>query len=232
MPRKTTPPANDEVPRAHRDKLVPAWAVGVPDPIGAASEELRVGGLAPEAALARRTDADQADRDAARFDEEAATAAIRRGEDPPAVTAPAKALTFGTAKQAVQAADGMVRKAEKALERAIRQHRDPWIVAQRADAAQRIEEGARNPRRPPNPPSTGSPSRSTRSGRRSAKAGGTIDHARRLTGGVLRSEGGRTVPEILAELRDTSQVRCPPRCPPPRRSPSTNAKRSGDGAIG
>lgn len=43
----------DAIPRRYRDQLVPACGVGVPDPIAEASEQLRVAGLAAEAAVRR-----------------------------------------------------------------------------------------------------------------------------------------------------------------------------------
>jgi len=56
----------DAIPKRYKGQLVPACAVGVGDPIREASEHLRVVGLAAEAAVRRRREADEAARVAPR----------------------------------------------------------------------------------------------------------------------------------------------------------------------
>jgi len=65
----------DAITKRYRDQLVPASAVGVPKPILEASEQLRVAGLAAEAAVVRRRAADEAKRTGRR--------SIRRPGSPP-----------------------------------------------------------------------------------------------------------------------------------------------------
>jgi hypothetical protein len=130
MANKTTDNPPDAIPKRYRDQLVPACAVGVPEPIAEASEQLRVAGLAAEAAVARRREADEAKRTAPRIDQEAGVAAVKRGEDPPPPTAPEREREAVVARQAEVAAKAIAREAEVGLERTIRQHRDPWIAAQ------------------------------------------------------------------------------------------------------
>jgi len=125
---KQFPP--DAIPKRYRDQIVPACAVGVPEPIVQASEQLRLAGLAAEAAVRRRRDADEAARVAPRVDQEAGIAAVKAGEDPPLPMAPERDREAVVAHQAEIAAKAIAREAELGLERTIRQHRDPWIAAQ------------------------------------------------------------------------------------------------------
>jgi len=120
----------DAIRKRYRDQLVPACAVGVPEPILEASEQLRVAGLAAEAAVWRRREADEAKRIAPRVDSEAGVAAVKRGEDPPPPTAPEREREAVVAQQAETAAKAIAREAEVGIERAIGQHRDPWLAAQ------------------------------------------------------------------------------------------------------
>jgi hypothetical protein len=204
MPREKTQPDPGAIPRRYRNKLVPSSAVGVPEPIVKASEELRVAGLAAEAASVRRMNADGEDRVAKKFDSDAAIEAVRRGENPPPATAPAKRLEYDTAIAAEQAAKEIARRAEIAHERALQQHSGSWIPAQRDHAAglrdqavaQIDEIGATIDRVTESVNLVNALQRDP--------IRGTIDQARRLTpGALLRANGtGRPVPEILAELRD------------------------------
>jgi hypothetical protein len=72
----------DAIPKRYRDQIVPACAVGVPESIAEASEQLRLAGLAAEAAVRRRREADKAKRTAPRVDQEAGIAAVRAGMEP------------------------------------------------------------------------------------------------------------------------------------------------------
>jgi hypothetical protein len=204
MPREKTQPDPGAVPRRFRDKLIPACAVGVPDPIAQAAEQLRVAGLAAEAASVRRVNADAEDRRAKQADADAAIAAVQRGEEAPASTGAEKRIAYDKAVQTEQAAKEIARRAEIAYERAVRQHCGSWIPLQREHAAGLIDQvvaqiddiGATLDR--------ATESVNLVKALRQDPIRGTVDQARRLSrGGVLRANGnGRPVPEILAELRE------------------------------
>jgi hypothetical protein len=130
MANKTTDYPPDAIPKRYRDQLVAKCTVGVPEPIVQASDQLRIAGLAAEAATRRRRDADAAAQAAPRVDSDAGVAAVKRGEDPPPPTAPEREREAVVARQAEVAAKTIAREAEVGLERTTRQHRDPWIAAQ------------------------------------------------------------------------------------------------------
>jgi hypothetical protein len=216
MPPKQ-PPDADAIPRRYRDKLVPPHAVGVPEPIVKASEGLRVSGLAAEAATVRRANADGEDRVAKKFDSDAAIEAVRRAEDPPPATAPAKRVEYDTAIAAEQAAKEIARRAEIALERAIQQHRDRWIRAQRDHAAGLVAEVLAQVDE-----LEAAIDRLTESANvvktLQEDRPGTIDQSRTFRRGVLGAGlVGKSNPVTapLAELRETIAAAVPPPLPAP-----------------
>lgn len=128
-----TKKADLPVPSLWADYLVPADAIGVPEPILAASEALRVAGLAAFDARIRSSTADRAARQAPQVDRNAAVPAVRDGQDPPATVA-AKRHEAEIAGRAAKAANAIAERAAADLEVAIREHRGEWFEAERAEA--------------------------------------------------------------------------------------------------
>jgi hypothetical protein len=217
MPREKTQPDPDAIPRRYRDKLVPSYAVGVRDPIVEMAEELRVTGLAAEAASARRVKAGGEDRTAKKFDSDAAIEAVRRGEEAPPPTAAAKRTAHETAVQTEAAAKEIARRAEIAYERAIQQHCGSWIPAQREHAAGLIDQAVAQIDDIAATIDRATESVNLVNALQREPIRGTIDQARRLnSGAVLRAnDTGRPVPEILAELRDAIAGALPAPLPTP-----------------
>jgi hypothetical protein len=209
----------DAIPKRYRDQIVPACAVGVPEPVAEASEQLRIAGLAAEAAAARRREADEAKRTAPRVDREAGVAAVKAGEDPPLPTAPERDREAVVAGQAEVAAKAIAREAEVGLERTIRKHRDPSIAAS-SSAPRRLSATRWRLW-------TSWPARSKRSGesagvvaalQRTPEGRGAIEHARMFrtkTIGFNAFDGAKSnpAPKVLDELRAMIAKALPERPP-------------------
>ena len=209
----------DAIPKRYRHQLVPPCSVGVPDEINEASEQLRIAGLAAEAAVVRRRQADEAKRVAPRVDQDAGVAAVKAGEDPPPPTAPERNREAVVAHQAEVAAKAIARETEVGLERTIRQHRDPWITAQlertetlAGDALAAVDELADALQ------ALGQSAGVVAALKRTPEGRGAIEHGRTfktLTLGFNAHDGTRSnpAPKLLDELRATISKALPD--PPP-----------------
>ena len=105
-----------------------------------ASERLRVTGLEAENARRQRLELENRLKAAPRADTDAAIAAVEQGKNPPPATAPAIGVELETARQRENAANAIVRRAEVALEKAIRVNSGPWLAAQREAHQARIDD--------------------------------------------------------------------------------------------